>query len=532
MSRKRYERERETRKAGIRILAAALGIMFCLSAPTVYAGEAEESQKQKNAERQTQETKELWSSEITGQQLQNMQDLLNQMDQGLQQEEAYTEAIVVSATFDSGITQWYDEWSLTSSVISYDGYTYVLTAGNFDVFAQGGYCRMLIGRDGGTQVDLFAMDENNLVICCGHERLEGLTPLPVGELDPETGLKAAYCDYNEEEGFMLRAGELEGSLERAEGGYILDWDLGTKEKWNGALVVSEDTEEVVGIGSYQDGQYWICDIPTGYLSAELAVENWGEMAEAEEETQAEAAGDPSPMEPVEEPEETEGTRAADETEAVEGTEDADGAEDAAETEPPAGYDGQEEEADEKSPDEKDDSVIAAVANLVESLPNGAWIAILAGIVAAAALAENKKKKENLHNRPEDGNSYRRDDRAEAAPPSGTIQLGPGERQSQYILECLSGPTAGKQVVIYDNFSIGRDPQNSDLVLPEDTKGVSRRHCRIEIHDGLILLRDLGSSYGTFLENGLRLEAQTPYSLDSGTVFYVGSRQIAFRVTRK
>ena len=124
------------------------------------------------------------------------------------------------------------------------------------------------------------------------------------------------------------------------------------------------------------------------------------------------------------------------------------------------------------------------------------------------------------------------EKSEYTPPSGTIQLGPGQRQSQYILECLSGPAAGQQIVIYDNFRIGRDPQNSDLALPEDTKGVSRRHCRIEIRDGRILLRDLGSSCGTFLENGVKLEAQMPYSIDPGMVFYVGSHQVAFRVIKR
>lgn len=44
--------------------------------------------------------------------------------------------------------------------------------------------------------------------------------------------------------------------------------------------------------------------------------------------------------------------------------------------------------------------------------------------------------------------------------------------------------------------VGRSPQ-CDLVIPHD--GVSRRHCKIEIHNGHYFITDLGSSNGVFLD---------------------------------
>jgi pSer/pThr/pTyr-binding forkhead associated (FHA) protein len=49
--------------------------------------------------------------------------------------------------------------------------------------------------------------------------------------------------------------------------------------------------------------------------------------------------------------------------------------------------------------------------------------------------------------------------------------------------------------------IGRHP-NCDLRIP--LMEISRRHCQLDCHGGLFVLRDLGSSNGTFV-NGERIE---------------------------
>ncbi len=53
--------------------------------------------------------------------------------------------------------------------------------------------------------------------------------------------------------------------------------------------------------------------------------------------------------------------------------------------------------------------------------------------------------------------------------------------------------------------IGKSPDN-ELVL--ERKAISRQHCRIEVHNGALIVRDLGSRNGTFLD-GRRLAPNTP-----------------------
>lgn len=49
------------------------------------------------------------------------------------------------------------------------------------------------------------------------------------------------------------------------------------------------------------------------------------------------------------------------------------------------------------------------------------------------------------------------------------------------------------------FVIGRSPE-AEMVL--DDRWVSRRHCLIEEHGGRLVVRDLGSKHGTFVNAGL------------------------------
>ena len=79
--------------------------------------------------------------------------------------------------------------------------------------------------------------------------------------------------------------------------------------------------------------------------------------------------------------------------------------------------------------------------------------------------------------------------------------------------------------------IGRDPSNCKLVYREGTVGVSGRHCSIsyDAASGDFLLTDLRSSYGTFLMNGQKLNANVPYHLKSGESFYVGDPANVIRV---
>lgn len=90
------------------------------------------------------------------------------------------------------------------------------------------------------------------------------------------------------------------------------------------------------------------------------------------------------------------------------------------------------------------------------------------------------------------------------------------------LQVQSGSSSGEvfEVVGRAGATIGRSPDNS-IQLSGDSK-ISRRHVRIEFKDGDHWLTDLGSSYGTFV-NQARLNA--PRQLRSGDVIEVGATRM-------
>lgn len=78
-------------------------------------------------------------------------------------------------------------------------------------------------------------------------------------------------------------------------------------------------------------------------------------------------------------------------------------------------------------------------------------------------------------------------------------------------------------------TFGRDASRCNAVYPADTKGVSGLHCRVEQTGGRIFLTDLGSTYGTFLKNGTRLQPDTPQELKQGDTFYLATPSNTFQV---
>lgn len=80
------------------------------------------------------------------------------------------------------------------------------------------------------------------------------------------------------------------------------------------------------------------------------------------------------------------------------------------------------------------------------------------------------------------------------------------------------PIQGRQILI------GTSQGDCQVVFRPGTPGVSRRHCSIswDAATGDFILTDLGSSFGTFLENRQKLAQGVPTRLRPGDRFYLGS----------
>jgi pSer/pThr/pTyr-binding forkhead associated (FHA) protein len=83
------------------------------------------------------------------------------------------------------------------------------------------------------------------------------------------------------------------------------------------------------------------------------------------------------------------------------------------------------------------------------------------------------------------------------------------------LSLLTGPSAGLRHDLLSEATLGRSPS---CEIPLDDAKVSRRHAQVALDGGRVVLRDLGSRNGTWL-NGTRLEADA--ELRTGDRFQLG-----------
>lgn len=76
---------------------------------------------------------------------------------------------------------------------------------------------------------------------------------------------------------------------------------------------------------------------------------------------------------------------------------------------------------------------------------------------------------------------------------------------------------------------GRD-SSCTIKFSEDTKGISAVHCEIKKQGEDYVLIDRNSSYGTFWNNGERLESGKPYILRDNMEFYLASAENSYKVS--
>ncbi len=79
-----------------------------------------------------------------------------------------------------------------------------------------------------------------------------------------------------------------------------------------------------------------------------------------------------------------------------------------------------------------------------------------------------------------------------------------------------GAGAGTEHPLHGELILGREHPTADLVIPDP--GVSRRHARVLPHNGTVIVEDLGSSNGTYV-NGHRISS--PVEVGSGDELQLG-----------
>ena len=102
---------------------------------------------------------------------------------------------------------------------------------------------------------------------------------------------------------------------------------------------------------------------------------------------------------------------------------------------------------------------------------------------------------------------------------------PSGKGRKIEIKCVTGPLIGKTVTGKGPIKIGRQGGDCHMVFPNGTPGVSREHCEFRCSENTVTVKDLNSSYGTFLSNGKRLRAGEEVRIAPDDYVLVGSEKV-------
>lgn len=122
---------------------------------------------------------------------------------------------------------------------------------------------------------------------------------------------------------------------------------------------------------------------------------------------------------------------------------------------------------------------------------------------------------------------------ESGQKTGPVSPEPNPNDSLFRVQCVKGALGSRRIAIPKTGQVvmGRNG-DCGIVFPSGTKGVSGRHCAVYYENGAVYVRDIGSTYGTFIEPGRRLSANESVKVPEGRTFWLGSENECFRIERK
>lgn len=164
-------------------------------------------------------------------------------------------------------------------------------------------------------------------------------------------------------------------------------------------------------------------------------------------------------------------------------------------------------------------------------PTQTVLYVIIGVLAAAvvALVLTRGRKKGGKNQQEEAETKRFQQPEEKDAPTQQLPKVEEQPQPRVALECIGGNLQGMTFPISSRVVFGRDPKRCSIIYPKDAKGISGVHCAAEpTADGLIILTDLGSTYGTMV-GGQQLTAGKGVTLHPGDAFTLGGSENVFVV---
>ncbi len=105
-----------------------------------------------------------------------------------------------------------------------------------------------------------------------------------------------------------------------------------------------------------------------------------------------------------------------------------------------------------------------------------------------------------------------------------------KKSQPYKLKGIEGQYAGAVFPVDSEIVLGRSQEDADIIYSAETPGISRKHCSIRpTQEGQLLIKDLGSTQGTYFADGTRLNANVSYRIQRGECFYLASKRETYKV---
>lgn len=425
---------------------------------------------------------------------------------------------------------------VTGVVVEKNGLSWVITASEVASFSLSDYAFVMItNKKENSEVYPFVDSGSNIAIFYGKASMN-IPALPLGsELDVNHELCYITPSESQGEEIIYHVDYLD-DFTKAGSVYQVNNLEDFSSMWVGSPIIDLDTAAVTGIGSVNDNGGTFKDATSDTLYEEYALENWGRAGEdsgsnekknQKEETNPASSGKEQDV-PSEEP-----VKAEEETDAAEPEEVNGGESEKKET-----VEGEKQETEQSEGENEEKESGSEPSSVILDDDNAKWFLglIAVGIILVIMMKRKKTNKKSGSGSSEDSYSIDlsgMEEEKRAADKVYENYLNATESYEtcgkNYYLEGLNGTFAGSRFPVNGILKIGRDPQTCNVLYPPETKGISRNHCTVEVRDGKIYIRDLESSYGTYFQNGDRLNGQVSYQVQPGTIFYLAETKNMFRV---
>lgn len=108
------------------------------------------------------------------------------------------------------------------------------------------------------------------------------------------------------------------------------------------------------------------------------------------------------------------------------------------------------------------------------------------------------------------------------------KLGGSTGKNRRYLVGTGGALVGQQITLKGEMMVGTNSNACQIVFPKGTPGISGRHCTIKIDKGVVTVTDIGSTYGTWIDDN-KLQAGQPVVLHRGHTLKLGSPDQTFKL---